>query len=144
MMPSRDVAAGPSGGPLAAKLIDALLDEALAIAEDARDWLERRQTEPDRGARSPLEVLVEARETSRLTSRAAHCVAWLLARKALACGEIDAAQASAPAHRLGDRAVCLERAGAEASLPPRLADLLQRSERLYTRIDRLDHLLEPA
>lgn len=143
-MPTCDTATGPSSGHLAARLIDALLEEALAVAEDARDWLERRQAEPARSTRSLLEVLIEARETSRLTSRAAHCVAWLLARKALACGEIDLAQASAPAHRLGDRAVCLAPPDGAASLPPRLAELLQRSERLYARIDRLDRMLESS
>lgn len=143
-MPTWDAAAASPGAALDAGLIDALLDEAIAVAEDARDWLERRQTEPGRAMRSLLEVLIEARETSRLTSRAAHCVAWLLARKALAGGEIDAVQAAAPAHRLGDRAVCLARSDDAAVLPRRLAELLERSERLYTRIDRLDRMLEAA
>jgi regulator of CtrA degradation len=143
-MPSRGPAAAATDGLPSASPIDSLLEEALALAEDARDWLAMRAGGTGSRTASLIEALVEARETSRLTSRAAHCVAWLLARKALAMGEIDSAQAAGPAHRLGDRAVCLDGSGAEATLPPRLVELLERSERLYRRIDRLDRMLEPA
>ena len=72
-------------------------------------------------------------------------MAWLFVQKAVAYGEMTAAEAAEERHRLLRREVCLDdSAMTEGSLPQGLLSLLERSHRLYLRIARLDEVLARA
>ena len=110
-------------------------------AEAARAFAERLE----RRLNVPVE-LYDERLTTRLAERAggsgpedARAAAHLL-ESYLASASARLSWWSAAAWRLGGREVCL--AGPTAGpLPPALAALLDRSARLYARIDRLDRQL---
>lgn len=118
-----------------------LFDEALALAEEASDYLmgagqteKRRLTEPVR--------LAFAGETMRLTARLSQTVSWLLTQRALCKGELRLADLPADTHRLGGQRLCRGAPLALAGrLPLRLLDLLARSAALYEQICRCDRLL---
>ncbi len=116
-------------------------DETLALVVEARDYVrdggaaEGRYLEPD------VRVLLSC-ETLRLTTRLTEVMAWLLAQRALHAGEISAAEVRHDSHRLAAAELCLREAGAVSGyLPPRLKSLMERSERLYRRVRRLDELM---
>lgn len=83
--------------------------------------------------------LAYAGESMRLTTRLMQVASWLLIQRAVHEGEMTVEEAAAPKFRLGAREVCLGRAldGAE-SLPLVLQILLERSEALYRRVERMD------
>lgn len=122
-------------------LLGVLLDETLQIACRTRDLL----GEDAPRAADPLPVLAElerAARIGRIATRVSACMAWLLARRAVAVGELTPEQA-----RRGDwRLLRLEgafweeepEAGAEAAL----AGLARRAEQLYARVQRLDRSLD--
>jgi regulator of CtrA degradation len=110
-------------------------DEAMTLLVEARDYLSAREGgerhSPDAEGR-----LVMNREAMRVTSRLTQVMAWLLLQRAVHEGEIDSNEAMRPENRLDGHSVCLFQA--DDRLPGRLNQLLDRSYRLYTRIDRLD------
>jgi regulator of CtrA degradation len=116
--------------------------EAFDLVLEARDYLSFH--EPDeRGALLPLERLVMCSETLRLTARLTQIMAWLLAQRAVQNGEIGADEALADP--LAAVTICMDGAEREdGDVPPRLADLLGRSRRLYVRVARLDELARRA
>lgn len=123
--------------------LDALYDEALALAYTARDYALAAVCRQEVDA--SLDRLIASRELSRVTARLGFCIAWLLTRRAVLAGELTPAQAREESWRLGGQAVCLDDGEpCPAELPPRLRSLMAASDRLYRRIARLDHLLETA
>jgi hypothetical protein len=96
-----------------------MLAEALALAGDARAYLVTSNDDLSERLR-----LIEIREMSRLTSRVCYVVAWLLACRAVAAGEID------PLDEL-DELSDLE------GLPAGLRALITRSTCLHARVERL-------
>jgi regulator of CtrA degradation len=118
-----------------------LFDEALALAEEASDYLmgagqaeKRRLTEPVR--------LAFAGETMRLTARLTQATSWLLTQRALREGELHLADLPVHARRLGGQRLCRGAPLALAGrLPLRLLDLLAQSAALYEQICRCDRLL---
>ena len=68
--------------------------------------------------------------------------AWVLAQRAVHNGEIDAdVFAREPDYRLGARAVCRDDSMHDhPAIPAPLANLLDRSLRLYVRVERLDEM----
>jgi regulator of CtrA degradation len=79
-------------------MTDVLLADAVVVAEAARVWFGE-----EAGVRHPAEAGAEAQlacESLRVTSRLLHVVAWALTRRALAAGELSAAEALAPERRL--------------------------------------------
>jgi regulator of CtrA degradation len=96
--------------------------EAMELLTEARDYLAHR--EPiDRETLMPVERLQFCGETMRLTAR-------LTQNEAL--GEHCA---------LAEHAICMEvGTGWAEAMPRRLAALLDRSQRLYVRVARLDEL----
>ncbi len=104
-------------------------DEALAL----RDYGEEKSRE--------LAVEVAAHfsvETMRLTNM----IAWLLVQRAMHQGELTREEfRDDDSWRLGGAGICLEEPDVDIELlPPYLSDLLRRSERLYSRIARLDSM----
>jgi regulator of CtrA degradation len=115
-------------------------DEAFALLVEARDYIAR--TEPIE--RDFVDVASRARmavETTRLTARLTHIMAWLLARKAVHAGEISPEEGARPPYIL-DRNEELAGEGKMTDiLPPGLESLLDRSQRLYIRVSRLDEMV---
>ncbi len=135
---------GPStpsetGGFAATAFFSKTYGEAHALLVEARDYVQVMETA--KWGRWSV-ALLHGQETTRLTARLTHIMAWLLAQRAVAAGEITPEQARGETYRLGGRRVCLD-AGAEESpaLPAQLRALLQRSRRLYRRVDRLDEMV---
>ena len=124
-----------AGGPDAATsfgLIDRMLDEAVALAEAARDYLQGR----DGFERAPLAALVQCREIGRVTARVGYVVSWLLACKAERRGELVQSADRAMLLSLGGDALCRDQPELDAC-PSELRRLLERSEALYRRVERL-------
>lgn len=123
-----------------ASMIDRLMAETLTLAEDAKSYIENR---PKRRAdAAPLPVLAETTEISRVTTRVSHCMAWLLARKAVNAGEIGEQQARGEEWRLTDHDVCEHTPDHGVPLPSPLQHLSDRSLALFERIARLDRQLD--
>jgi regulator of CtrA degradation len=113
--------------------------ETMNLLLEARDYVRFREL-GDRGALPDGLHLAVNCEALRVTSRLTHIMAWLLVQKAVHAGEMTAAEAARDDHRLSGQGVC--RATTEGvALPPRLEHLLERSHRLYTRVERLDALV---
>ncbi|MDJ0610810.1 MAG: DUF1465 family protein [Kiloniellales bacterium] len=122
--------------------LDGTFEEALSLTREARDYL-AQQEGADRAKLAPEARLVASCETMRLTARLTQTMAWLLVQKAIHAGEMTREEALAPAHRLGGRKVCAVADPVAADyLPPRLAELLLASHALYTRVERLDGMLD--
>ena len=123
---------------------DSTFEEALALTREARDYLTHAEPR-ERERMTPNDRMLASCEAMRLTSRLTQVMAWLLVQKAVHAGEMSREDARAPQYRLGGQSVCGEtRPPVEGSLQPRLAELLERSLRLYQRIARLDALQDAA
>jgi regulator of CtrA degradation len=83
-------------------------------------------------------ALSYASESMRLTTRLMQAASWLLVQRAVKEGEMSAKDALDDKYRIGAKLICSAKLNPNNELPPRLVDLLIRSERLYTRIERLD------
>jgi regulator of CtrA degradation len=118
-------------------------EEALALTREARDYLADHEP-AERALLSPEARLVTCCESMRLTSRLTQVMAWLLVQRAVEAGEIERAEAARPGNRLGGQKVCAAAEPvADEVLPARLAALLDKSLALYTRVARLDAMLDP-
>ncbi|MEX0759637.1 MAG: DUF1465 family protein [Tistlia sp.] len=126
----------------AISFLDGTYREALALTREARDYV-LHQERRDKAALPPDQQLVASCESLRMTARLTQVVSWLMVQKAVQAGELDRTQAAAPELRLSGHEVCgvTEPAGPIA-LPDRLGELLQRSHALYSRVERLDALLD--
>lgn len=116
-------------------------DEAMVLLVEARDFLARGQDMgPDFSAATCRARMVV--ETSRLTSRLTHVMAWLLARKAVHAGELTADQATQPPYVLErDEMLVGDDSPFDDDLLPALESLMDRSRNLYIRVSRLDELV---
>lgn len=126
---------------MAAVFFSRTYDEAFDLLVEARDYLADR--EPiDRRGMTPDDRLVANCEAMRLTSRLTQIMAWLLIQKAVHAGELSSYEAAADEHRLAGQSVCLTRRPViDISMPRHLQSLLDRSYQLYTRVERLDHMV---
>jgi len=138
-MANEETPAPETGGLAATSFFSKTYDEASALLLETRDYMA--------GAsilhwERPIVGLIHSRETTRITARVLHMMAWLMIQRAVHAGEIPPEAAAEERHRLAGREVCLD-AGAEnaPAMPDRLRDLLARSWRLYQRIARLDEMI---
>jgi len=115
-------------------------DETLDLLVEARDYLTDLEPVEQRGF-GMEERLVLNCEAFRITSRLTQVMAWLLTQKAVHAGELTRADAAAEEYRLAGHSVCLANELPPVSLPPPFVSLLDRSYRLYTRVERLDELV---
>lgn len=116
-------------------------DEARLLLEQARDWLRDSGPAAARGL-EPVAALAFAHESLRLTVRITQMMAWLMAQRAAHAGEISREELRDPAWRLGARELCLAPPPPAAeALPAEMRALLERSEKLYLRVARLDDLV---
>ncbi len=113
-------------------------DETMGLLLSARHYcaaVQPREAAPS----DPNDRLHLNCEAMRLTTRLAQVMAWLLAQRAVAEGELSAEKARTPDYRLGAHEICLADTTAQVNeLSPRLADLMARSLTLFERIARLD------
>jgi regulator of CtrA degradation len=131
----------PTDPTRSAIYFDRTYRETMSLLVETRDYMRFREP-VDRGALPDDHRLAVNCEALRLTSRLTHIMAWLLIQKAVHAGEITPQEAACNDHRLAGQAVCRERSGARGvALPPTLAQLLERSYQLYTRVERLDALV---
>lgn len=111
-------------------------DEAIGLLHETRNQLLVSQATGDGGAPERLQVNAEY---SRIASRLAHVVAWLMAQKAVQNGELTWAAALKGQQPLSDVPTCADDGPvADETLPDDLRDLLTRSRALYARVARLD------
>jgi regulator of CtrA degradation len=117
-------------------------DETMGLLLSARHYVanfqvgEFSQVEP--GERLHLNC-----EALRLTTRLAQILAWLLAQKALAAGEITREEAQGDVYRLGAHELCLADTDARVSANSKKLGLLMAQSRvLFGRVARLDRQLD--
>jgi regulator of CtrA degradation len=129
--------------PAAPAFFSRTYDEALAMLRETRDYLAGRGKMELRTLANEA-ALDYSRESMRLTARLTQVMAWLLLQRAVHVGEITPEDARKPEHRLSGQDICLAPSDGLERLPSRLISLLERSDSLYRRIERLDQLASRA
>ncbi len=128
----------PHAAPGLSPFLGRAYDETMGLLLSARHYcaaIQPREAAPS----DPHDRLHLNCEAMRLTTRLAQVMAWLLAQRAVAEGELSPEKVRTPDYRLGAHEVCLADTTAQVSeLSPRLADLMARSLSLFERIARLD------
>lgn len=114
-------------------------DETMALLIETRNYVAYHEV-IDQRALSPQIRLQASYESLRVTSRLTQVMAWLLAQKACHAGELTLQQAAGDDYALSGGAICTDPSGADnMELPGGLRSLLDRSHRLYLRVERLDN-----
>jgi regulator of CtrA degradation len=112
--------------------------EGMQLVEETSAYLDGPGREASRNL-SRDASLAYAGESMRLTTRLMQVAAWLLVRKAVHEGEITPEEARSEKYRLATKEIARSaRIAGAAALPARLLDLIDSSERLYARVERLD------
>ena len=123
-----------------AAFIDKAYQEASDLLVEARDYVAGRSSEPADQAPAPADRLRLTQALSRVTRQLTEVMAWLLVQKAVAAGEITAAEAAEteaavlPAGGLGE----VDPTQDIATLPLAARGLIDRSRRHYAEVVRLD------
>ncbi|MEI6557588.1 MAG: DUF1465 family protein [Rhodospirillaceae bacterium] len=113
-------------------------DETMALLIEARNYAAYREP-TDQRTLSPNVRLQVSYESLRVTSRLVQVMAWLLAQKAVHAGELTQEEGASEEYALSGGTICSDSAGtATEALPAGLVSLLDRSHRLYLRVQRLD------
>ena len=120
---------------------DNTFEEALALAREARNYIVY-QDAVETAKLDPAERLVVSCESMRVTARVGQIIAWLLVQKAVHAGELSRDKATESPYRLAGQKVCgAADLIADEKIPLRLAELLEQSHSLYSRVERLDAML---
>jgi regulator of CtrA degradation len=125
------------------EMFDRMFREGMDLVEETAAYLDG----DGRGEAKKLErtsALAYASESMRLTTRLMQAASWLLVQRAVREGEMSASDARDPKYRLGARTVCGADSGVFPDLPEKLLSLLERSKRLYERVDRIEDSLFDA
>lgn len=116
-----------------------LFKDGMALVEDTAAYLDG----PGRSESKTLPrkvALAYAGESMRLTTRLMQVASWLLVQRAIKEGEMTPEEASGDKYRLSAHEICQGRSmDAAELLPQRLLELLEVSEKIYDRVDRLDN-----
>jgi regulator of CtrA degradation len=115
-------------------------DEAMGLLLEARDYVARREPS-DRARLDVVERVKMCCETMRMTARLTQIMSWLLAQRAVFDGEMSEVDLVRQHQALAELEVCMEQAESLDHLPPHLANLLERTHRLYIRVARLDEMV---
>ncbi len=122
-----------------AAFIDKAYQEAGDLLVEVRDYVAGQSPAADQ-APSPADRLRLTQALSRVTRRLTEAMAWLLVQKAVAAGEITAAEAAEtdaavlPADGLGE----VDPTQDTGNLPLAARGLIDRSRRLYAEVAQLD------
>jgi regulator of CtrA degradation len=125
-------------------LFDRTFDQGMALVEETARYLDGRGREESR-VLPRAAALLYAGESMRVTTRLMQAASWLLIQRAVREGEMRAEDAAGERYRLGSKEICFGgRSENVELLPATLRDLLERSEKLYRRIARLEDALMGA
>ncbi len=123
------------------ELFQRTFSEGMGLVEEAAEFLEG----PGRDSSKELSrdaALAYAGESMRLTTRLMQMASWLLVHRAVREGEMSSEEARAERYRLlGDDHKPRQEDEALAQLPAPLINLVERCDRLYERMIRLDERL---
>lgn len=111
--------------------------EGMALVEEAATYLDGPGREQSKDLPRAT-ALAYATESMRLTTRLMQVAAWLLVQKAVHEGDMSEDEALSEKYELGGRDLAREGIKGSELLPDALKDLVARSERIFSRIDRLD------
>ncbi len=119
-------------------LFQRTFDDGMALVEETAAYLDG----PGRDESKDLErqgALAYAGESMRLTTRLMQVASWLLVQRAVRESEMTAEEAVDEKYRLSAQDVARAKPleGVD-QIPARLKDLLDRSAKLYDRVERLD------
>lgn len=117
------------------RLIDQLYVESMLLADDARGYFDLDGSD-ERVALDPMQRVLFACESLKVTTRLMHVVAWLLTQRAVDAGELRPREALDPSRRLGDQPV--SDMAAVAKLPDAARALIQASIDLHRRVALID------
>jgi regulator of CtrA degradation len=118
------------------ELFDRTFQEGMDLVEETAAYLDGAGRQ-DSKLLSRSAALAYAAESMRLTTRLMQVASWLLVQRAVREGDMAAESALDASYRLAAEASAEVFAEADA-LPPPLAELLTRSERLFDRVRHLD------
>jgi regulator of CtrA degradation len=121
---------------LSPTIVDALYSEALGLADEAREAFDLSGRLTAASEDEDLARIALSCEALRTTTRMMHAIAWLLNQRAYFAGELSEFQL----RRHGRLPPRQGHASPDniARLGPGLADLIERTQRFYARIERLD------
>jgi regulator of CtrA degradation len=114
-----------------------LFRDGMALVEETATYLDG----PGRQQSKKLEraaALAYATESMRLTTRLMQLASWLLLHRAVKEGEMSLAQAGKEKSKVKLATGNSHDVGNIALLPPQLRELIERSQKLYTKVRRLD------
>lgn len=115
-----------------------LYHETLRLLEDARDY-HRHWERHDRAALPLDQGCAMSRECLSMTARLTSVMAWVLTQRAAHAGEITREEAASPENRLLADTIHTQPLHASPdNLPRRLWRLLESSDRLYRRVQRME------
>lgn len=126
------------------ELFNQVFQEGMALVEETAHYLDGAGREQSRRlARST--ALAYATESMRLTTRLMQIASWLLIHRAVADGEMPASEAYSEASRVPLKAPVPHRDRPFVEeLPQTLRDLMSRTDRIYSRLYRIDLMLDPT
>jgi regulator of CtrA degradation len=124
-------------------IFERMFREGMDLVEETAAYLDGDGRQEARSLERAA-ALAYASESMRLTTRLMQSASWLLVHRAVREGEMTPHDAQDPKYRLGARTVCSGEKQPSAELPVRLLELLERSKRLYERVDRMEGSLFEA
>ena len=118
-------------------IVEALYNEALVLADEVRAAFDLSGRLDNASENEDLARIAMSCEALRTTTRMMHIIAWLLNQRAYFNGEISELQL----RRHGKLPKKTARSDPEQLdlIDPEIRGLVMMSERLYSRIERLDH-----
>jgi regulator of CtrA degradation len=113
-------------------------DETMSLLIEARNYIVYHDA-AEHPKLPPHIRLQVSYESMRVTSRLTQVMAWLLAQKAVHAGELTPEQVASEEFALSGGEICSDPSGPDNEvLPVGLRSLLERSHKLYMRVERLD------
>ena len=119
------------------ELFERTFEEGMDLVETCAAYLDGVGRQ-DSKTLSRAAALAYAEQSMRLTTRLMQVASWLLVQRAVKEGDMPSQAACEARYRLGPDAAQPPEAVLNETLPQGLAELLDRSERLYERVRHLD------
>ena len=119
------------------ELFDRTFKEGMDLVEETAAYLDGVGRQ-DSKLLSRSAALAYAAESMRLTTRLMQVASWLLVQRAVREGDMAPEAAQDASYRLAAENADPDRSPSVEPLPPALAELLGRSERLFERVRHLD------